>query len=526
MAGMSEEHRKILQRHRVDLIKDLEPLKVLNDLSECLDEDDREAVKAKSTRGDRAEKLVDMIPRRGPKAFQCFVAALYKRQHHLAMPLIEESGIDSSSFGKADVGMTDQHKQILLSNSENLQQMNLNKVAEQLYSCGLLDDIDKQNLLSDTRQPSQRIDMLLSEILPRKGPKAFEDFARELEKDHPKLAQKLLEDAGMTGAGSSLLLRKPTPPPIQDTGHFTLDFLVQDILEDKPEVLKEFCQSMDEENLFGNGWKGLYQELDLPAGKETKMEGSAGGSTLNCIRGWVSIRGRSATVQALLAAVNRAERKDCTYILEKSLGCQLDYTDAGVKEVTGKMASLNPSEEKKVEFFGDLDETQTSEIVSRLETKEPYTLEYLRKQLTEDPGIVEMVSSVELVRQSKKYRIRKFLDSLPSEVRRDTVITIFRDVLSTYKGVTGPLLPPKKYIRDVGYSVRRNLTKELCGDDSWKVLAHTLAMDNSSIRFLQERKDNPADEVLRFWEVKSGSTVGALYNILVELGYPYIADIL
>ena len=51
-------------------------------------------------------------------------------------------------------------------------------------------------------------------------------------------------------------------------------------------------------------------------------------------------------------------------------------------------------------------------------------------------------------------------------------------------------------------------------------------MDNSSIRFLQERKDNPADEVLRFWEVKSGSTVGALYNILVGLGYPYIADIL
>ena len=87
-----------------------------------------------------------------------------------------------------------------------------------------------------------------------------------------------------------------------------------------------------------------------------------------------------------------------------------------------------------MEFFGDLDETQASEIVSRLKTKEPYTLEYLRKQLTQDVGIVEMV---ELVRRSKKYRIRKFLDSLPSEVPRDTVITIFRDVLSTYKGVTG-----------------------------------------------------------------------------------------
>ncbi|KAM7451181.1 hypothetical protein ABFA07_001240 [Porites harrisoni] len=100
MEGMLEEHRNIITRHRADLVKDLEPSKVLNDLSECLDEDDREAVKAKSTRGDRAEKLVDMIPRRGPKAFHCFVAALYKRQRHLAIPLMQESGIDSSSFEK------------------------------------------------------------------------------------------------------------------------------------------------------------------------------------------------------------------------------------------------------------------------------------------------------------------------------------------------------------------------------------------------------------------------------------------
>ena len=58
-----------------------------------------------------------------------------------------------------------------------------------------------------------------------------------------------------TGAGSSLVFRGPTPPPIQDTGHFTLDSPVQDILEDKPEVFKLLCQSMDEENWLGNGWK-------------------------------------------------------------------------------------------------------------------------------------------------------------------------------------------------------------------------------------------------------------------------------
>ena len=98
MAGMSEQHRRIIQRHRADLIRDLEPLKLLNDLSECLDEDDRESVKAHSVRKDQAEELVDMLPRRGPKAFQCFIAALHKRQQHLAKPLVEESEIDVSTL--------------------------------------------------------------------------------------------------------------------------------------------------------------------------------------------------------------------------------------------------------------------------------------------------------------------------------------------------------------------------------------------------------------------------------------------
>ena len=53
------------------------------------------------------------------------------------------------------------------------------------------------------------------------------------------------------------------------------------------------------------------------------------------------MKGRNATVQALLAAINCAERKDCSYYLEKSLGCQLDYVDNRVHDVTSKMESLS-----------------------------------------------------------------------------------------------------------------------------------------------------------------------------------------
>lgn len=61
----------------------------------------------------------------------------------------------------------------------------------------------------------------------------------------------------------------------------------------------------------------LYKELGLPDGRETAMERGEGSSTLNVIKGWISREGRNATVQALISAANRSERRDCSYILEK-----------------------------------------------------------------------------------------------------------------------------------------------------------------------------------------------------------------
>ena len=80
----------------------------------------------------------------------------------------------------------------------------------------------------------------------------------------------------------------------------------------------------------------FYKELGLPDGREAFME-REGSPTLNVIKGWISREGRNATVQVLISAVNRSERKDCSYFLEKSLRCQLDCVD----NVTKKMSSLS-----------------------------------------------------------------------------------------------------------------------------------------------------------------------------------------
>ena len=57
-------------------------------------------------------------------------------------------------------------------------------------------------------------------------------------------------------------------------------------------------------------------------------------------------------------------------------------------------------------------------------------------------------------------------------------------------------------------------------------LAEYLKMERFQIVYLNDRYKNPAEETLRFWEVKAGSTVGKLYDILVELDFPYLADCL
>lgn len=99
---MEDIHRDILRKRRDALLRDIEPLKLLNSL-DVLDDDDREEVKMQKTRTERAETLLDMLTRKGPDAFQNFVAVLSRSQRFLADILIKDSGIDVSTFSTGEV---------------------------------------------------------------------------------------------------------------------------------------------------------------------------------------------------------------------------------------------------------------------------------------------------------------------------------------------------------------------------------------------------------------------------------------
>ena len=95
---MDDKHRKILRRQRPNLQRDLEVMKLLPRLHSELDTDDEEEVKAEPTRRKKVGKLLIILAKKGPKAFDVFVKGLQEIQPFLAAPLLRYSGIQANSF--------------------------------------------------------------------------------------------------------------------------------------------------------------------------------------------------------------------------------------------------------------------------------------------------------------------------------------------------------------------------------------------------------------------------------------------
>lgn len=75
---MDKKHKDLLRKNRMTLVEDLEATQLSNYLYQegGITENDVETIKAKPTRRAQAEKLLDILPRRGPKAFDVFCRAL------------------------------------------------------------------------------------------------------------------------------------------------------------------------------------------------------------------------------------------------------------------------------------------------------------------------------------------------------------------------------------------------------------------------------------------------------------------
>ena len=63
-------------------------------------------------------------------------------------------------------------------------------------------------------------------------------------------------------------------------------------------------------------------------------------------------------------------------------------------------------------------------------------------------------------------------------------------------------------------------------NDKWKTLAEKLGIKNVDIEFYGGNAQNPAESVLTDLQFRGGSTVGSLYDHLIDLDLQLIADYL
>ena len=103
---MEEKHKDILKRCYVPLMKDLEPKKLFAHLIQerVMTSDDKERISKIDKRKRQSEEFMNILLRRGPRAYQEFVKALEDKQPFLACILLREGTyiIPSPKVSKAE----------------------------------------------------------------------------------------------------------------------------------------------------------------------------------------------------------------------------------------------------------------------------------------------------------------------------------------------------------------------------------------------------------------------------------------
>ena len=111
---MTSKHRQILREQYGLLIENLQADHVLQKMKDIFSPYDDEDIKSKLTEGKRAERMMDILPRKGGQAFPRFVEVLSVVQPWLAKHLAALGGISLSPSSQDLTGRSSSKSLILV----------------------------------------------------------------------------------------------------------------------------------------------------------------------------------------------------------------------------------------------------------------------------------------------------------------------------------------------------------------------------------------------------------------------------
>ena len=98
---MEKRHRELIVSNRVKLVREMFTDRIVSKMrGGLLNESDIEDITSEESAREKAEALLSILPRKGPKAFVAFVKALQEVQGYLSEPFLEEAGLPDIKEGR------------------------------------------------------------------------------------------------------------------------------------------------------------------------------------------------------------------------------------------------------------------------------------------------------------------------------------------------------------------------------------------------------------------------------------------
>ncbi|XP_063289218.1 uncharacterized protein LOC134573401 [Pelobates fuscus] len=148
-----------------------------------------------------------------------------------------------------------------------------------------------------------------------------------------------------------------------------------------------------------------------------------------------------------------------------------------------------------------------------------------------DDGLMKVKQFLRVFQsQPAAYLKLRELTRLLKHLKRQDVLMKIREQTNLRRWL-GPVLPEEIRIKDMTVSHRIQFTTALSITDSagndWRLLAHMLHIPRTHVELWQERSKNPAEMVLKSWEVKvTEATVGRLFDLMTEMRREDLAALL
>ncbi|XP_046845375.1 uncharacterized protein LOC124439182 [Xenia sp. Carnegie-2017] len=539
---MSEAHREFLRKYRDYIKRNLEVDVVWPQMTDVLDRNCEDKIRAESTPEARTLELLHLLPRRGDKAFISFIRATLKVQIRVGEHLADLAGLNvnhilpsATQRETEEPGMKEVHRQILVNHLSTFKQsLNVAEIVESLSNnVAITSRNPGVNIRTVLQEPSmdKKVEKLICDMLPRLGPDAFQYFFKTLDKNQPQLAHDLRQSIKATHPGELIDERQcyQESTNIHVTGQTTAQFNLETTWSDLPDhVQRKLEERLNKGNeLLENDWRSLYKAVNLPQGKENIIaERFSDNPTQYVLNTWFDRDGQRANVKALLLALKKCNREGLVHEIERVLDVKLpdqvsqDTVD-GVRDM-----QLNENEKRTaLRFVKEIPGELKVQLMKQLKQVSVDCLSEIATKILEVRCYV--VDSTDFMDKLKEKKIRFLFRELRREGQTRDIVRWMRNKFPV--GSTGPVkCDDNVKTENMNYGVRKEVTDYLSLED-WEILASHSDIDlkKLDIGMIKRRSaDNPAEAVISRWEARNNSSVGMMYDLLVDCEFYKIADLL